>query len=102
MAALCHIETDPIDIQLETATNTLEGVKGVSLKDFKFVLKGQNSERMTVYCFVQVNRHETKEVMLGQDVLRVAGCNISLFDNSLYLCPYALHTTRHLFHSSGR
>ena len=44
---------------------------------------------MTVHCRVLVNIHETTEVMLGQEVLRVAGCEISLLDDCLYFRPYA-------------
>ena len=35
-----------------------------------------------------MNRHETKEAMLGKDVLQIAGYDISLFDNCLYFRPY--------------
>ena len=44
---------------------------------------------MIVCCRVLVNMHKTTEVMLGQEVLRVAGCDISLFDDCLYFRPYA-------------
>ena len=42
-----------------------------------------------------VNRHETTKVMLGHEVLRVAGCDISLFDECLYFRPYASINSYH-------
>ena len=44
---------------------------------------------MTVNCRDLVNRHETIKVMLEKEVLRVAGCDISLFDDYLYFILYA-------------
>ena len=89
MAKLCQIETDPTDIVLRTAANTTERVQGISRVAVIIVLLGQHGERMTVHCRVLVNTHETTEVMLGQEVLRVAGCDINLFDDCLYFKPYA-------------
>ena len=66
------------------AANTTGIVLGISRGDVTIMLLGQHGERMTVHCRVLVNRHETTEVMLGQEVLSVAGCDISLFDDCLY------------------
>ena len=89
MAKLCRIETVPTDIVLRTAANTTETFLGISRGDVTIMLLGQHGERIKVHCRVLVNRHETIEVMLGQEVLRVARCDISLFDDSLYFIPYA-------------
>ena len=89
MAKLCHIETVPTVIVLKIAANTTETVRGISRDTVTVVLHGQHTKRMIVHCRFLVNTNETTEVMLGQEVLRVAGCDINLFDDCLYLRPYA-------------
>ena len=86
---VCRIETIPTDIVLRTAADTTETVLGISRGEVTIVLLGQHGERMIVHFRALVNRHETTKMMLGQDVLRVAGNDISLFDDCLYLKPYA-------------
>ena len=89
MARLCRIETVPTDIVLRTAANTSKTVLGISQDKVTIVLLGQHGKRMTVHCRVLVNRHETTKVMLGEEVLRVAGCDINVLDDCLYFRPYA-------------
>ena len=89
MARRCNIITAPTDIVLKTAANTVETVQGISKEDVTMVLHGRHGEHMTMRCRVVVNKHETEEVMLGQEVLQVAGCDISLSDECLYFRPYA-------------
>ena len=84
---LCQIETVPTDIVLRTAPSKTETVQGMSRDTVTVVLHGQHGEQMTVYCRVLVNKHETTEVMLGQEVLRVLGCDINHFDDCLYFRP---------------
>ena len=88
MVTLCRIEWIPTDIVLRTAANVTKTFIGVNRGYVTIVLLYQHGKRMTLHCRVLVNRHETTEVMLGQEVLRVAGCDISLLDDCLYLRPY--------------
>ena len=76
--------------------NTTETVLGISRDDVTIVLLGQHGKRMTIHRLVLVNRHKTTEAMLGQNVLRVAGFDISLFDDRLYLRPYASIGSYHM------
>ena len=88
MAKLCRNKTIPTNIDLRTAANTTETVLGISRGEVTIVLLGQHGERMTVHCRILVNRHKATEVMLGQEGLRVAGCDINLFYDCLYFKPY--------------
>ena len=92
---LCQIEPVPTNIVLRTAAKTTKTVQGISQDVVTVVLHGQHGKRMTVHRSVLVNRHETTEVMLGQEVLRVADCDINLFDGCLYFRPYAFIGSYH-------
>ena len=96
MAKLCRIKTIPTDIVLRTAANTTETVLGISRGDVTIALLGQQGKRMTVHCRVLVNRHKTTEVMLRQEVIRVAGCDICLFDDYLFFRQYVAIGSYHM------
>ena len=97
MAKLCRIETIPIYIILRTAANITETVVGISRGEVTIMLLGQHGKRMTLHCRVLVNRHETTEVMLGQEVLRVLCSDIRLFDDCIYFRQYASIGSYHHF-----